>query len=182
MVTWAAKARFRVLPCRVICPGGAEVVRRMAPHELQTIHDQAQNQAEGCDPLNPRWALYLQEGQGVASFRLKGRRNDHRGLALNWPGLVGAPNKNRRDQSCHATGLPRHQPRPLPRRTAFEGGGHFLFRTAGETPIFVSDDLDRPAHGYLFLARAMPSMISRWASSAPLQRSTFTHLPFSRSL
>ena len=33
MVTWEAKARSRVLPCRVICPGGAEVVRRMAPHE-----------------------------------------------------------------------------------------------------------------------------------------------------
>ena len=33
----AAKARFRVLPCRVICLGGAEVVRRMAPHELQRI-------------------------------------------------------------------------------------------------------------------------------------------------
>jgi len=25
VVTWAAKARFRVWPCRVICPGGAEV-------------------------------------------------------------------------------------------------------------------------------------------------------------
>jgi hypothetical protein len=37
VVTWAAKARFRVLPCWVICPGGAEVVRRMAPHELQRI-------------------------------------------------------------------------------------------------------------------------------------------------
>ena len=34
---WDRKARFRVLPCRVICPGGAEVVRRMAPHELQRI-------------------------------------------------------------------------------------------------------------------------------------------------
>src|SRR5260370_28064135 len=37
VVTWAAKARFRVLPCPVICPGGAEVVRRMAPHEPQRI-------------------------------------------------------------------------------------------------------------------------------------------------
>jgi hypothetical protein len=37
VVTWAAKARFRVLPCRVICLGGAEVVRRTAPHELQRI-------------------------------------------------------------------------------------------------------------------------------------------------
>src|SRR6478672_3040990 len=41
MVTWAAKARFRVLPCRVICPGGAEVVRRMAPHEPQRIPSSA---------------------------------------------------------------------------------------------------------------------------------------------
>ena len=33
----AAEARFGVLPCRVICPGGAEVVRRMASHEPQRI-------------------------------------------------------------------------------------------------------------------------------------------------
>ncbi len=33
----AAKARFRVLPCRVICLGGAEVVRRMASHEPRRI-------------------------------------------------------------------------------------------------------------------------------------------------
>ena len=30
---------------------------------------------------------------------------------------------------------------------------------------------------YFFFARSMPSRISRWASSAPPQRSTFTHLP-----
>jgi hypothetical protein len=34
----------------VICPGGAEVVRRMAPHEPPRSHDQAQIQAKGCDP------------------------------------------------------------------------------------------------------------------------------------
>ena len=31
------RAGFGVLPCRVICLGGAEVVRRMASHELQRI-------------------------------------------------------------------------------------------------------------------------------------------------
>jgi len=36
VVTWAAKARFRVLPAGN-CPGGAEVVRRMAPREPQRI-------------------------------------------------------------------------------------------------------------------------------------------------
>ena len=35
---------------------------------------------------------------------------------------------------------------------------------------------------YFPLARAMPSRISLWASSAPPQRSTLTHLPGSRSL
>jgi len=36
-VTRAAEARFGVLPCRVICSGGAEVVRRMVPHKPQRI-------------------------------------------------------------------------------------------------------------------------------------------------
>jgi Protein of unknown function (DUF3489) len=31
----AAAARFGVLPCRLFCPSGAEVVRRMASHDLE---------------------------------------------------------------------------------------------------------------------------------------------------
>jgi hypothetical protein len=42
VVTWAAKARSRVLPCRGFAWGGAEVVRRMASHNLRGSHDEIQ--------------------------------------------------------------------------------------------------------------------------------------------
>ena len=60
MVTWAAKGRFRVLHCRVICLGGVEVVRRMASRQTsERSHDQAQIQAESCDPLTARKGVRL---------------------------------------------------------------------------------------------------------------------------
>jgi hypothetical protein len=37
-----ANARFSVLPRRVICSGGAEVVRRMASHNFRGFHDEIQ--------------------------------------------------------------------------------------------------------------------------------------------
>jgi hypothetical protein len=37
VVTWGALGRFGILPCRVFCLGGAEVVRRMASLNLQRI-------------------------------------------------------------------------------------------------------------------------------------------------
>src|SRR5258705_12577899 len=52
VVTWAAKARFRVLPCRVIARAGLRWCGGWRRMNLRGFHDQAQNQAEGCDPLN----------------------------------------------------------------------------------------------------------------------------------
>src|SRR6266403_6010116 len=52
VVTWAAKARSKVLPCRVIARAGLRWCGGWRRMNLRGSHDQAQNQAEGCDPLN----------------------------------------------------------------------------------------------------------------------------------
>src|SRR5258707_13891745 len=53
VVTWAAKARFRVLPCRVITRAGLRWCGGWRRMNLRGSHDQAQNQAEDFDPVNP---------------------------------------------------------------------------------------------------------------------------------
>src|SRR5258705_3055590 len=52
VVTWAAKARFRVLPCRVISRAGLRWCGGWRRMHLRGSHDQAQNQAVRCEPLN----------------------------------------------------------------------------------------------------------------------------------
>jgi hypothetical protein len=52
VVTWSGLGGLRGSALPGTCLGGAEVVRRMAPHKLRGPHDQAHIQAKGCNPID----------------------------------------------------------------------------------------------------------------------------------
>src|ERR1700730_12675983 len=66
-----ANARCGVLPCLGFCPGGAEVVRRMAPHNFRGSHDEIQIQVQSLHSLGCANDYQIQASLAIRTFITK---------------------------------------------------------------------------------------------------------------
>src|SRR5258707_9268836 len=67
----AANARFWVLTCRGFCPGGAEVVRRIAPHNFRGSHNQIQVKIKSLDSRGCTNDQQIQASLAISTFIIK---------------------------------------------------------------------------------------------------------------
>src|SRR3984893_16858235 len=60
---------FGILPCRVICPGGAEVVRRMASHNFRGSHDEIQIKIQSLHSLGRTNDPQIEASLAIRTFK-----------------------------------------------------------------------------------------------------------------